>query len=130
MTEPNTNLDLLEPALKVSEIQGNIIPGFNKVHETLLFFKIVDEGKAKKWIELISSQISTLYEVVNFKKAYKSLKHRLGRELSDYVATLTNIAFSYDGMKKLAKNINEVGNGLDDDFKVFKTGLTDVVSKI
>jgi Dyp-type peroxidase family len=123
MTHPNH--DLLEPVLDVNEIQGNIIPGFNKDHETLLFFEIVDVSQAKKWIGLISNQISTLYEVQNFKKVYKSLKQRLGGEPSDLVATWTNIAFSYDGMKKLARNMEEVNEYLD---KNFKTGLTNSVS--
>ncbi len=129
MTDRDPKLDLLEPILDVNEIQGNIIPGFNKDHQTLLFFKIVDASQAKKWIALISSQISTLYEVQSFKKAYKSLKSRLGAEPSDYIATWTNIAFSYDGMKKLAKNMEEVDRGFDKDFNDFKTGLTASVSQ-
>ena len=116
MTHPIPNLDLLEPVLDVNEIQGNIIPGFNKDHEILLFFEIVDASQAKKWIGLVSSQISTLYEVLNFKKVYKSLKHRLGGEPSNIEATWTNIAFSYDGMKKLAKNMEEVNEFLDNEF--------------
>ena len=129
MTDPDPNLELLEPVLDVNEIQGNIIPGFNKDHQTLLFFEIVDASHAKKWIALISSQISTLYEVQSFKKAYKSIKSRLGADPSDYIATWTNIAFSYDGMKKLAKNMEEVDKGLDKDFNDFKTGLTASVSQ-
>lgn len=66
MTNPN------EPVLNVNDIQGNIIPGFNKDHQTLLFFQIVDTNQAKKWIGLISKQISSFYEVQNFKKVYKS----------------------------------------------------------
>jgi Dyp-type peroxidase family len=124
MTDHND--DLLEPVLNVNDIQGNIIPGFNKDHETLLFFEIVNANQAKKWIGLLSGQISTLYEVQNFKKVYKSLKHRLGEEPSDLVATWTNIAFSYDGMKKLAKNMDEVDAHLD---QSFKEGLNSSVSK-
>ena len=38
---------------------------------------------------------------------------RLGKEPSDLVGTWTNIGFSYDGMKKLAKNMEEVNAYLD-----------------
>ena len=124
MTHPND--DLLEPVLNVNDIQGNIIPGFNKDHETLLFFEIVDANQAKKWIEPVSNQISTLYEVQNFKKVYRSRKLRLGKEPSELVATWTNIAFSYDGMKKLAKNMEELDAYLN---KSFKDGLNFSVSK-
>ena len=66
MTQPLDND--LEPVLDVNDIQGNIIPGFNKDHETLLFFEIVETSQAKKWVGLVSSQVSTLYEVQILRK--------------------------------------------------------------
>ena len=66
MPDPNTSLDLLEPVLDKHDIQGNIIPGFNKDHETLIFFEIVDVSLAKKWNGLLSGHISSLYEVQDF----------------------------------------------------------------
>jgi Dyp-type peroxidase family len=116
MPDPNTSLDLLEPVLDIHDIQGNIIPGFNKDHETLIFFEIVDVSQAKKWNGSLSDYISSLYEVQNFKKVYKSRKQRSQEEPSDLIATWTNIAFSYDGIKKLAKNIEEISAYLDKDF--------------
>jgi Dyp-type peroxidase family len=110
------SLDRIEPVLDVHEIQGNILPGFNKDHETLLFFTIADPNQAEKWIGLISKNISTLYEVQNFNKVYKSTRQRMGKEPSGMVATWTNIAFSYLGMKKLVKNLDEVNLHLDRSF--------------
>lgn len=111
--------DLIEPVLDVHEIQGNILAGFNKEHQALLGFTIDDADQAKKWIGLLSKQISTLYEVQNFNKIHKSLSTRLGvKEPPGMNATWTNIAFSYAGISKLVINMEQV------DFdKSFKKGL-------
>lgn len=121
-----TNDDLLEPVLNVNDIQGNIIPGFNKDHQSLLFLGIVDTKQARKWIASVSSHISTLYEVQNFKNVYESEKARLGQEPYNLAATWTNIAISYDGMKKLAKNMEQVDPYLDKNFKVGINGAVSV----
>src|SRR5918995_1291621 len=115
MAQPDLNL--LEPVLDVNDIQGNIIPGFNKDHRTLLGFTINNSDESKKWIKLISDEISTLYEVYNFNNVYKSEKQRLRTEPVGLTATWTNIAFSYPGMKKLVKDIEQIDPFLDNAFK-------------
>ena len=46
MTQALDN-DLLEPILDGSDIQGNIVPGFNKDHRTLLGFTIGNPDESK-----------------------------------------------------------------------------------
>jgi len=116
MTQALDN-DLLEPILDGSDIQGNIVPGFNKDHRTLLGFTIGNPDESKKWIKLISDQISTFYEVYSFSNAYKSEMQRLRTEPMGLIATWTNIAFSYPGMKKLLKDMRQVDPFLDNAFK-------------
>lgn len=117
-----SDFDLLEPVLDVTDIQGNIIPGFKKDHRTLLGFTINNSNEAKKWVKLLSSHISTLYEVLNVNRTYKSEKKRLDAEPTDITATWTNIAFSYSGIRKLVKDMEEIE--LDYAFdNTFKNGL-------
>src|SRR5688572_21902418 len=100
--------DTLEPILDAREIQGNILEGFNKDHQSLLGFTIQDTDQVKTWIGLMSSQVSTLYEVNHFNRLYKSARQRLKKEPSGLVATWTNIGFSYSALKKLLENLDEV----------------------
>jgi len=113
--------DNLEPILDVNDIQGNILAGFNKDHQTLLGFTIDDIDKSREYMQIITKEISTLYEVFSFNKAYKSRKQRLGKEPFGMISTWVNIAFSYGGMKKMVKNIAEIEYYLD---QPFKNGLT------
>ena len=117
-----SDFDLLEPVLDVTDIQGNIIPGFKKDHRTLLGFTFNNSNEAKKWVKLLSSHISTLSEVLNVNRTYKSEKKRLGAEPTDLTATWTNIAFSYAGIRKLVNDMEEIE--LDYAFdNTFKNGL-------
>jgi len=108
--------DVLEPVLYVVDIQGNILGGFNKDHQSLLGFTINDVALAREYFQLISKEISNLYEVFSFNNAYKSQKRRLGKEPVGLMSTWTNIAFSYDGMKKMIKDIQEIESFLDNSF--------------
>ena len=72
--------DNLEPILDVNDIQGNILAGFNKDHQTLLGFTIDNIDKTREYMQIITKEISTLYEVFGFNKAYKSRKQRLGKD--------------------------------------------------
>lgn len=109
--------DILEPLLDTHEIQANILEGFNKDHQSLIGFTIQDVLQAKRWIKLVSSQISTLFEVNHFNKLYKSVRQRLKREPPALVATWTNIAFSYPAIKKLVEDWDKVDPYLDPRFK-------------
>ena len=46
--------ELIEPILETSEIQGNIIPGFNKSHQGLLGYRILDPAGAKAWLRALA----------------------------------------------------------------------------
>ena len=112
-----TPSDLLEPILDVHDIQGNILAGFNKDHRTFLGLGIGDPAQAKKWIGLISDQISTMYEVYNYNKLYKSARGRLKGEPVGLVATWMNIGFSYPAMSKLIKDIEQIDPYIDSSYK-------------
>ena len=62
-----------------SDIQGNIIPGFNKDHQHFLFFRIRNPKRAKLFLRDILPRISTMEEVIAFRRLYRSKRFLLGR---------------------------------------------------
>lgn len=90
-----------EPVIEIKDIQGNVFPGFNKDFQTFISLRIEDAGAAKGWLRAIAPTISTVEEVLAFNRLFRALRARQGHEPRGLVATWTNIAFSYSGLKKL-----------------------------
>lgn len=82
------------------DIQGNIVGGFNKDHQTFLFLRFGHADKARAWIKGLIPHIATAEEVLTFNKLFKLLKRRHGgQELLE--VTWVNIAFSFAGLEAL-----------------------------
>src|SRR6266853_2094875 len=74
-----------EPILRVENIQGSILPGFNKSHRILLFLRVHrEEGKSssnfKRWLKGQIPFVATADEVLAFSKLFKSTRVRRKRE--------------------------------------------------
>jgi Dyp-type peroxidase family len=107
----------LEPVLDIHEIQGNSLAGFNKDYEMLLFLKITDVTVAKSWLCGIEPYIATVAEVLKFNRLFKETrKRRCGKE-GTVRSTFINIAFSYEGLKKLTPDADQFTD------EAFKAGL-------
>ncbi|MEH1852240.1 MAG: Dyp-type peroxidase [Nostoc sp.] len=105
--EPN------EPILNVNNIQGNILGGFNKDYQALLFLEIENPNAFKHWLESQIDFIATASEVIAFNRLFKSARKRRGLE-GAVKATWVNIAFSFEGLKKLT---NDADSFTDTSFK-------------
>src|SRR4051812_48917506 len=79
-----------EPVLDVHEIQGNVLVGFNKDHQTFLFFRITDPGPTKQWLKAVAPQIASTAEVLSFRRLFRALRARRGAEASGMTATWIN----------------------------------------
>lgn len=91
-----------EPVFDIADIQGNIIPGFNKNHQYIIGLKIGEVPACKHFLKEIIPHISTLDEVMAFRKIFRMLKLKLGRKPHhELKSTWMNIAFSYTGISKL-----------------------------
>jgi Dyp-type peroxidase family len=90
-----------EPVLDMAEIQGNSLVGFNKDYQSFLFFKITEVDVAKAWVKLIASHVANLEETMAFRRLFRAMRSRRGVEASGLVATWTNIAFTFEGLRKL-----------------------------
>lgn len=91
-----------EDLLDVHEIQGNILTGFNKDHQLLIALSIRDKQAAKAWLSRLAPHISSLFEVWQFNQLFRAKRRRLGHDPTGLIATWVNIAFSHDGISKLA----------------------------
>ncbi|MBW4594094.1 MAG: Dyp-type peroxidase [Brasilonema angustatum HA4187-MV1] len=112
-----------EPVLCVNNIQGNILGGFNKDFQTLLFLEIENAGSFKQWLKTQIQFIATASEVIAFNRIFKATRKRRGREGS-VKATWVNVAFSFEGLKKLTKDADAFTD------KAFKAGLAARASQL
>src|SRR5262245_48236739 len=67
-----------EPLLRVWDIQGNIIAGFNKDFQTLLFLRIGDVALFKKWLKRFAPLVASAEEVIAFNRLFKWTSDRRG----------------------------------------------------
>jgi Dyp-type peroxidase family len=113
--------ELIEPILDTSEIQGNIIPGFNKSHQRFLGYRILDPAGAKPWIRALAPEVTSAAEVVQFRTLRARMMARRGHEPSPEELSVVwfNVVFSAPGLRKL------VAPDRVDDFEdtSFKNGL-------
>jgi Dyp-type peroxidase family len=90
-----------EPVLDLREIQGNVLPGFNKDHQAFLFFQITKPETAKQWLRALEPRLATAAEVLAFVRLFRALRARRGEE-GALAATWVNVAFTAEGLRKLA----------------------------
>jgi Dyp-type peroxidase family len=84
------------------DIQGNVVPGFNKDHQHFLFLRIGDVRRARRWLRDLAPRLATMDDVLAFVRAHRSLRMRLGEREPDLNSAWVNVAFSYAGLARLA----------------------------
>ena len=85
------------------DVQGNIVPGFNKDHQHFLFLRIRRPDQARRWVARIAPSITSMDEALTFVREHRARRHTEGvREPEGLRATWVNIAFSHAGIAKLA----------------------------
>ena len=85
----------------LGDIQGNVIGGFNKDHQSFLFLNFTDRAKARAWVGGIATEVASAAEVAQFDTLFKRVNLRRGGELGVVKATWMNLAFSFKGMEAL-----------------------------
>lgn len=107
-----------EPLLEIAEIQGNILAGFNKDFQALVFLEIVEAKLFKDWLRELAPFVASTWEVLTFNRLFKEVRRRRGDSRA-LRSTWLNVAFSCAGLKKLAP-AEEVGQFRD---LAFQEGL-------
>src|SRR5256885_3979090 len=89
-----------EPLLHVKNIQGNIVAGFSKDFQTLLFLRIDDVRSFKAWLGDFRPLVATAEEVLAFNRLFKRTSDRRGYS-GTVKASWINIAFTHAALAKL-----------------------------
>jgi Dyp-type peroxidase family len=119
---------LSEEILRISNIQGNVVPGFNKDFQAFIFLRLVeadgDLWRFRRWLQVMLPFISTSKQVLAFNQLYKRVeacekKSPLSRHGKPQTvqATWMNIAFSYRALSRLTDDANAFRD------EAFKAGL-------
>jgi Dyp-type peroxidase family len=112
-----------EPVLNVDNIQGNILGGFNKDFQAFVLFAL-DPAKIaafKEWLAAIRPFVATSAEVLGFNRLFKEMRSRRQAEPTTLKVTWINIAFSFQGIRKLIDGTNLDANFED---QAFREGLS------
>lgn len=99
------NLLLQEPLLDIEEIQGNILRGFDTQWQELIGFKSTSEAMLRNWLSSLTSEISTLKEVHEYRLS-RSRDH-----LPDTNPVLINASISGFALKMLQFDTAVIGEG-------------------
>jgi Dyp-type peroxidase family len=104
--DPEPSTDVVEPVYDRTarrDIQGNIVPGFNKDHQHFLFLHVSDRERARRWVAGIAPAITSMDEALSFVREYRARRLAEGvRAPAGLSATWVNIAFSWAGISALA----------------------------
>lgn len=96
----------IQPPLALDQIQGNILGGFSKDHQTLIFFRLPENVvHARAWLAELSPDVATADEVSRFNDLFKLVNARRDSrhhgERGTVEATWVNIAFTFHGLQVL-----------------------------
>ena len=93
-----------EPVLAVGEIQGNVLPGFNTRHQTLLGLRF--DGDPRRWLASVLPSISTLADVHGYRVVRRQA--RLQGEPPASSPVWVNIAFDAEGLAALGADVASI----------------------
>jgi hypothetical protein len=86
--------------LKLDNIQGNILAGFNKDHQTFLFVNFPTGSDPKGWFAQIIPDVASTAEVAAFNSLFKLASARRGSEHT-LKSSWMNVALSASGLRQL-----------------------------
>lgn len=100
----------VEPLLDISEVQGNILPGFMKPRMAVLALQFGNLAEAKRWLTGVLPLVTTLADVMPSRMKVRAARLAQGVSAghTDVVSDLDdrwlNVAFSYGAIAKLVAN--------------------------
>lgn len=87
---------------EADDVQGNIVPGFNKDHQEFLFLRFGDDvADVREWLSWLAPRLASMTEVLRFRTEFRAMRLRLGVREPDLNSTWTCVAFSHRGLAGL-----------------------------
>ena len=90
-----------DPEIDLANVQGNVLAGFNKDHQRLLFFRLGDTERARTWLATIVDETATSEEVLAFNDLFSRARARRGRDAGTAQASWLNVALTHPGLAAL-----------------------------
>ncbi|MFN8639376.1 MAG: Dyp-type peroxidase [Dehalococcoidia bacterium] len=89
--------------LDLDNIQGNILAGFNKDHQVLLFLEFKDSAAGLEWLSKVRPDVTTTSAVMAFRAGRRNAP--AGKKPQ---SVWTNVAFTYWGLRTLGRSEKEL----------------------
>ena len=87
--------------LNLQNIQGDILAGFFKDFETLIFFQIPDRASGGAWLAELIQDIANTDDVQQFNQKFKRACRRMSDPTQVMQAIWVNVAFTHQGLAAL-----------------------------
>jgi Dyp-type peroxidase family len=86
--------------LRLHNIQGNVIPGFRSDYQSFLLIRFPEGQSARAWLKELQPEVTSARQVDDFLAA-----RRGAARPHDMSATWLNVAFSWQGLKRLGGDL-------------------------
>lgn len=84
-----------------ADIQGNVVPGFNKDHQHFAFLRFGDLDRARAWLRWLAPRLTCMGDVLEFRRTFRAERLRLGVREPGMRATWTAVALSHGAIAAL-----------------------------
>jgi Dyp-type peroxidase family len=97
--------------LDLGDIQGNVVPGFNKDHQVFVVVRFRSGEAGRQWLAALQPEIASAKEVETFRVLFKGIKQRRearpsterdGGALRAANSTWINVAMTFEGLCMLS----------------------------
>lgn len=105
----NDSEEARDPKINLANVQGNVLAGFNKDHQRLLFYQFGDRASARRWLATIIDETATSEEVLTFNELFRRTRSRRGNEVAAPEAAWMNLALTHPGLAALGVADSELG---------------------
>jgi len=100
-TPPHPDL----PLRTSTEIQGDILAGFNKDFRMYLFLRFPGQSNARAWLQELIPSLTITKDVAAFNALFSLARHTgPGGDPTNLKTTWVNVGFTYEGLKMLLKS--------------------------
>jgi Dyp-type peroxidase family len=96
------------PLRHSTEIQGNILAGFNKDHQFFAFLQFADTASGREWLNELRPRIATTEQVATFNEQFSEARRaRGGDDPEELKAVWVNLGLSSHGITMLSPRLGQ-----------------------